>query len=113
MPCYTAAQTAIKMLYWSLLVYDHGEQRASPVTADTALLLYDLEHFEVFWEKSLDTKAVVGWNSDTVGGGAGGGCGRKGGNGSSRHGMAGRAGGQAYVKQKGRVWGCSTGRCRC
>jgi hypothetical protein len=78
MPCYTAAQTAIKMLYWSLLVYDHGEQRASPVTADTALLLYDLEHFEVFWEKSLDTKAVVGWNSDMVGGGAGGGCGRKG-----------------------------------
>ena len=62
-------QTAIKMLYWSLLVYDHGEQRASPVTPDTALLLYDLEHFEVFWEKSLDTKAVVGWNDDTVGGG--------------------------------------------
>lgn len=33
---------------------------------DAALALWDLEHFELFWERSLDTKAVVGWNEDTV-----------------------------------------------
>ncbi|PSC73217.1 DEAD-box ATP-dependent RNA helicase 50 isoform A [Micractinium conductrix] len=59
-------ETAIKMMHWCFLAYDIAERPDSPFTADTACRLYDLEHFEVFWEKSLDTKAVVGWNSDTV-----------------------------------------------
>ncbi len=40
--------------------------QSSPFSSDTALSLYDLEHFELFWEKTLDTKAIVGWNENTV-----------------------------------------------
>jgi hypothetical protein len=54
------------MMYWSFLVYDYEERPEHLYTPETALLLYDLEHFECLWEKSLDTKAIVGWNSDTV-----------------------------------------------
>jgi hypothetical protein len=60
----------VKLMYWSFLVYDYQEEAAgapSPYNPDTALLLYQLEHWECMWEKSLDTKAIVGWNSDTVG----------------------------------------------
>ena len=71
----------------ALQVYEYEEVSDTPFTSKDALALYDLEHFEVFWEKSLDTKAVVGWNSDTVGGGAGGGCGRKGEEAESRLGL--------------------------
>ena len=46
--------------------------QASPFSIDTALSLYDLEHFEMFWEKTLDTKAIVGWNDSTVREGLGG-----------------------------------------
>jgi hypothetical protein len=40
-------ETAVKMLYWSFLVYDHEELKNSPFGPTTALSLYDLEHFEV------------------------------------------------------------------
>lgn len=33
---------------------------------DTALSLYDLENFEMLWDKTHDTKAILGWSSDTV-----------------------------------------------
>ena len=62
-------QTTIKLMYWSFLVYDYQEEKAgapSPYSPDTALLLYGLEHWECMWERSLDTKAIVGWSSDTV-----------------------------------------------
>ena len=60
-------QTTIKLMYWSFLVYDYQEEkRQSPYSPDTALLLYGLEHWECMWERSLDTKAIVGWSSDTV-----------------------------------------------
>lgn len=51
-----------------LQVYDYQEDKGAPshYSPDTALLLYDLDNFECMWEKSLDTKAVVGWNDDTV-----------------------------------------------
>lgn len=35
------------MAYWCFLAYDHGEHGASTYDANTALSLYDLEHFEV------------------------------------------------------------------
>ncbi|GAB4817729.1 hypothetical protein N2152v2_004775 [Parachlorella kessleri] len=59
-------ETAVKLMYWSYLVYDHDETKGSPFSVDTALSLYDLEHFELFWEKALDTKAIMGWNDSTV-----------------------------------------------
>ncbi len=40
--------------------------QGTPFTVDTALSLYGLEHFELFWEKTLDTKAIMGWNDSTV-----------------------------------------------
>ncbi|GAB4817725.1 hypothetical protein N2152v2_004771 [Parachlorella kessleri] len=59
-------ETAVKMMYWSYLCYDQGETKASPFNIDTALSLYELEHFEMFWEKTLDTKAIMGWNDSTI-----------------------------------------------
>ena len=47
-------------------MYEYEEVSDTPFTSKDALALYDLEHFEVFWEKSLDTKVVAGWNDDTV-----------------------------------------------
>ncbi|KAL4431079.1 hypothetical protein ABPG75_006335 [Micractinium tetrahymenae] len=87
-------ETAVKAMFWSFLVYDYGERNNSRSNGeekgergadgsgasagggsgggseqeqvDAALALWDLEHFELFWERSLDTKAVVGWSEDTV-----------------------------------------------
>ena len=39
---------------------------SSPYNADTALLLYDLENYEVMWERSHDTRACIGWNDEKV-----------------------------------------------
>ncbi len=47
-------------------MYDYEEHPNSPFNADSAMSLYNLEHFELVWEKQLDTKALVGWNKDTV-----------------------------------------------
>ena len=46
-------ETSIKLMYWSFLVYDYQEAASSPYSVDTALSLYDLENFELFWEKTL------------------------------------------------------------
>ncbi|KAL4431078.1 hypothetical protein ABPG75_006334 [Micractinium tetrahymenae] len=66
-------ETAVKAMFWSFLVYDYAAHvnvpappHPTPPQVDAALALWDLEHFELFWERSLDTKAVVGWNEDTV-----------------------------------------------
>ncbi|GAB4817731.1 hypothetical protein N2152v2_004777 [Parachlorella kessleri] len=59
-------ETAVKMMYWSYLCYDKDETKGTPFTMDTALSLYGLDHFELFWEKTLDTKAIMGWNDSTV-----------------------------------------------
>ncbi|KAL4421963.1 hypothetical protein ABPG77_010986, partial [Micractinium sp. CCAP 211/92] len=63
-------EIAVKAMFWSFLVYDYAERSkgndSEQEQVDAALALWDLEHFELFWERSLDTKAVVGWNEDTV-----------------------------------------------
>lgn len=59
-------ETCVKLVYWSFLVYDYEEVTDSPFDVNTALALWDLEHFELFWEKSLDTKAIIGFNDDIV-----------------------------------------------
>ena len=46
-------QTSIKLMYWSFLVYDFQEQAKSSFQVDTALALYDLDNFELFWERTL------------------------------------------------------------
>lgn len=30
------------------------------------MALYNLENFELMWERKLDTKALMAWNEDTV-----------------------------------------------
>ena len=59
-------ETAVKLMYWAFLAYDTGELPDSPFTPATALGLFDLTHFEVVWEKKLNTKAVIGWNDATA-----------------------------------------------
>jgi hypothetical protein len=36
------------------------------VTLEGAMALYNLENFELLWERRLDTKALMAWNDDTV-----------------------------------------------
>lgn len=53
-------------------MYDHDEAPDSPYSVEAALNLYDLQHFEMHWDKDptgVDTKAIVGWNNDMVGAG--------------------------------------------
>lgn len=57
-------ETAVKLMYWSFLAYDTGELPNSPFSSATALDLYNLDHFDVVWEHTLNTKAVIGWTDD-------------------------------------------------
>ncbi|BDA51087.1 hypothetical protein COCOBI_17-3070 [Coccomyxa sp. Obi] len=56
---------AMNMLYWSAFVYDYGEVDRG-LTLETAMALYGLEHSELFWEKALDTKLLMAWNSERI-----------------------------------------------
>ena len=38
----------------------------SKLSLETAMGLYGLEHSELFWEKALDTKLLMAWNSNTI-----------------------------------------------
>ena len=35
------------------------------MTLDAAMALYDLHSFELLWEKALDTKVLLAWNTTT------------------------------------------------
>jgi hypothetical protein len=59
-------ETSLKMLYWSMLVYRYEEADGRGVTLEGAMALYNLENFELMWERKLDTKALMAWNEDTV-----------------------------------------------
>ena len=59
-------ETSLKMLYWSMLVYRYEESDGRGVTLEGAMALYNLENFELMWERKLDTKALMAWNEDTV-----------------------------------------------
>ncbi|KAK9814194.1 hypothetical protein WJX72_002000 [[Myrmecia] bisecta] len=64
-------ETAFKMFYWSGLVYsfqeaDDPEAVDTARSLDLAMSLYKLQHFELIWERKLDTKCLVAWNEDTV-----------------------------------------------
>lgn len=47
-------------------VYAQGENTRAGFNSPTALAMWQLDHFDMVWEKSLDTKAIVGWNHNTV-----------------------------------------------
>lgn len=36
------------------------------LSLETAMAQYDLKHSELFWEKALDTKLLLAWNSRTI-----------------------------------------------
>jgi hypothetical protein len=57
-------ETAVKLMYWSFLAYDSGELPNSPFSSATALGLYNLDHFDVVWERASNTKAIIGWTDD-------------------------------------------------
>jgi len=60
-------ETSLKMLYWSMLAYKHGEDgEHNGITLQGAMRLYGLQHSELLHETSLDTKALLAWNEDTV-----------------------------------------------
>ena len=45
-------------------MYDYEEFEGTQYCAEDALQLYGLQHLELHWDRSLDTKAVVGWSGD-------------------------------------------------
>ena len=48
--------TAVKLFYWSHLVYDINEEGSKRFSIDTALGLFGLDKYEMMWEKAEDTK---------------------------------------------------------
>ncbi|KAK9823190.1 hypothetical protein WJX72_000942 [[Myrmecia] bisecta] len=62
-------ETAVKMFYWSALVYRYQEPPPGHhphMSTDTALRMYSLQHLQCFWEKKEDTKVLVGWSDSLV-----------------------------------------------
>lgn len=52
--------TAVKLMYWSHLVYDVNEEGSKRFSIETALGLFGLDNYEMIWEKAEDTKVSVG-----------------------------------------------------
>ena len=48
--------TAVKLFYWSHLVYDVSEEGSKRFSIETALGLFGLDNYELMWEKAEDTK---------------------------------------------------------
>lgn len=48
--------TAVKLFYWSHLVYDINEEGSKRFSIETALGLFGLDKYEMMWEKAEDTK---------------------------------------------------------
>ena len=48
--------TAVKLFYWSHLVYDMNEEGSRRFSIETALGLFGLDKYELMWEKAEDTK---------------------------------------------------------
>lgn len=61
-------ETAIRMFYWSVLVYRYESEHIKDnlYSLDTAMKLYDLDHFELLWERKEDTKVLLAWNQDRI-----------------------------------------------
>ena len=61
-------ETMMKSLYWSLLIYDFQEVDDSKLSLEEGCSLFSppLEHYELFWEKSLDTKMILAWSRQMI-----------------------------------------------
>ncbi|GAB4816055.1 hypothetical protein N2152v2_003101 [Parachlorella kessleri] len=60
-------ETALKALYLSNLMYYHEEEESAAFTMETALELYNLQHFELLWQKEpCDTKCLLAWGDGTI-----------------------------------------------
>lgn len=51
--------TAVKLFYWSHLVYDINEEGSKRFSIETALGLFGLDNHELMWEKAEDTKVSL------------------------------------------------------
>jgi len=51
--------TAVKLFYWSHLVYDMNEEGSRRFSIETALGLFGLDKYELMWEKAEDTKVSI------------------------------------------------------
>ena len=71
-------ETAIKLFFWSTLVYSYTETSGvsfetmpAPIKAligemDAAMRLFNLSKRHLFYDRSLGTKVLVAWNSSTI-----------------------------------------------
>lgn len=59
-------ETAVKTWYWSQLCYVLNERESDIVTLQGAMQLYGLQHFQLLWEPTCDTKCLLGWSASTV-----------------------------------------------
>ena len=60
-------ETAVKLLYWSTLVY-YIDSPTCPawLHEETAMDLFHMDHFETVSSTKLDSKAIIGWREDCV-----------------------------------------------
>lgn len=49
-----------------MLLYTHEEEPASDIRLEPAMRLYGMKEFELLWERSTDTKALLAWSQGTV-----------------------------------------------
>eukprot|EP00210_Caulerpa_lentillifera_P008426 g8038.t1 len=59
-------ETALKTFYWSALMYTIKQEADSQYSLQTAMRLYELEHYELFHEELHDTKLIVAYNDSVV-----------------------------------------------
>ncbi|KAL3142108.1 hypothetical protein ABBQ32_004726 [Trebouxia sp. C0010 RCD-2024] len=59
-------EDAMKLLYWTSLVYDYSEAERTILTLDKAKELYGLESHELLWEKKHDTKCLMAFGPDAI-----------------------------------------------
>ena len=50
----------------SMLMYDYEEVPDSPFRIEDAMALYGLTDFELIWDRTSDTKALLAWGGDVV-----------------------------------------------
>lgn len=50
----------------SMLLYTHEEDPESDIRLEPAMGLYGMKEFELLWERSTDTKALLAWSQGTV-----------------------------------------------
>ncbi|DBA91385.1 TPA: hypothetical protein ACH3X2_003920 [Trebouxia sp. C0005] len=59
-------EDAMKLLYWTVLIYDMKEAERTSLSLEEAKELYALSEHELLWEPKHDTKCLLGFGHNTI-----------------------------------------------